>query len=59
MSIANQKLSTPHAALQAVGASEADAAGPHAISPWEMVLLNEDKIPLGAIVLVPSTWVMQ
>ena len=59
MSIANQKLSARHAAPQAVRASEGDTPGAEAISPWEMVLLNEDKIPRGAIVLVPSEWVMQ
>ena len=41
----------------AVRASDGDPRSPETISPWEMVLLNEDKIPLGAIVLVPSKWV--
>jgi hypothetical protein len=32
---------------------------PEDITPWEMVCLNEDKIPIGAIVVVPGKWVMQ
>jgi hypothetical protein len=59
MSIADQNLSTRHTALQAVHAFEGGAPGPEAISPWEMVLLAEDKIPPDAIVLVPDKWVMQ
>jgi len=59
MSIANQKFSAPHTALEAVRASEGNATEPEAISPWEMVLLNADKIPLDAMLLVPGKWVMQ
>ena len=61
MSIVQQKLSAPHTARQAVRASDGGATEPppQTISPGEMVLLNEDKIPLGAMVLVPSNWVMQ
>jgi hypothetical protein len=32
---------------------------PEDITPWEMVCLNEDKLAIGAIVVVPSKWVMQ
>jgi hypothetical protein len=59
MSTANQKLHAAPSPSQGIRASDGATPGPEAISPWEMVLLNEDKIPLGAIVLVPNEWVMQ
>jgi hypothetical protein len=59
MSIANQKLNAAAGPSQGIRASDGAAPGPEAISPWEMVLLNEDRIPRGSIVLVPGEWVMQ
>jgi hypothetical protein len=40
-------------------ASQAGGLRPEDITPWDMVCLNEDKLPIGAIVVVPSEWVMQ
>ena len=39
--------------------SQGDGLRPEDITPWEMVCLNEDKLPIGAIVVVPGKWVMQ
>jgi hypothetical protein len=59
MSIATQKSSARPTALRPARAPKGDVPGPEAISPWEMLLCNEDKIPKGAIVIVPGKWVMQ
>jgi hypothetical protein len=36
-----------------------DGLPPEAITPWQMICLNEDKIPMGAIVVVPGKWITQ
>ena len=49
----NQSLTAPR------DVSREGALRPEDITPWEMVCLNEDKLPVGAIVVVPGEWVMQ
>jgi len=40
-------------------APDAGAPRPEDITPWEMVWLSEDKLPVNAILVIPGEWVMQ